>query len=223
MLSIFPSNRERRFTYFPPSGRAPFLEAAVDDRLGALFGLAATAGLRPSEYLALKWIDLDEVGGTVRILRTLEWPHGGGWQFADVKRPKSRRTVKLHSEVIEALRQHRRNQDERRAAAGDRWTEHGLIFTTRTGGPLDERNVAQQDFIRILTAAGLPTTFRLYDLRHTAATLALAAGVRPRVVSEMLGHASAAFTLDVYSHVLPHMQDSAVEKVEVLLRRGKRK
>jgi integrase len=221
MLSIFPSNRERRFTYFPPSRRAPFSKL-LWTRLGALFGLAATAGLRPSEYLALKWIDLDEVGGTVRILRTLEWLHGGGWQFADVKRPKSRRTVKLHSEVIEALRQHRRNQDERRAAAGDRWTEHGLIFTTRTGGPLDERKVAQQDFIRNLAAAGLPTTFRLYDLRHTAATLALAAGVPPRVVSEMLGHASAAFTLDVYSHVLPHMQDSTVEKVEALLRQGKR-
>jgi integrase len=125
--------------------------------------------------------------------------------------------------VIQAIQQHRRNQDELRASVGDRWTEHGLIFTTRTGGPLDERNVAQQDFIRVLTAAELPTTFRLYDLRHTAATLALAAGVPPKVVSEMLGHASAAFTLDVYSHVLPHMQDSAVQKVEALLQRGKRK
>ena len=162
-------------------------------------------------------------GGTIHILRTLEWLHGGGWQFADVKRPKSRRTVKLHSQVIQSFQQHRRNQDELRAGAGERWTEHGLIFTTRTGGPLDERNLAQQDFVRILKAAGLPTTFRLYDLRHTAATLALAAGVPPKIVSEMLGHVSAAFTLDVYSHVLPHMQDSAVEKVEALLRRGKRK
>lgn len=74
----------------------------------------------------------------------------------------------------------------------------------------DNGNLAQQDFIRILNAAGLPTTFRLYDLRHMAATFALAAGVPPKVVSEMLGHTSAAFILDVYSHVLPHMQDSAV-------------
>ncbi|HET8548063.1 MAG TPA: site-specific integrase, partial [Bryobacteraceae bacterium] len=200
-----------------------FLEAAGTDRLGSLFALAATSGLRPSEYLALKWTDFDEVGCTVRIVRTLEWLHGGGWQFADVKRPKSRRTVKLHSAVVAALVQHRVKQSELRAAAGERWAEHDLIFTNRTGGPLDERNLAQQDFVRILKAAGLPTTFRLYDLRHTAATLALAAGVPPKIVSEMLGHASAAFTRDVYSHVLPHMQDSAVEKVEDLLRRGKRK
>jgi integrase len=69
----------------------------------------------------------------------------------------------------------------------------------------------------VLIAAKLPTDFRRYDLRHTAATLALAAGVQPKVVSEMLGHASAAFTLDVYSHLLPHMQDSAAAKVENLL------
>ena len=104
-----------------------------------------------------------------------------------------------------------------------RWTDNGLIFTTRTGGPLDERNVAQQDFIRVLNAAKLPTAFRLYDLRHTAATLALAAGVQPKVVSEMLGHASAAFTLDVYSHLLPHMQDSAAAKVGKLLMGRQRK
>ncbi len=74
----------------------------------------------------------------------------------------------------------------------------------------------------MLSNAGLPTDFRLYDLRHTAATLALAAGVPPKVVSEMLGHASAAFTLDVYSHVLPHMQDSAAERVEAMLLTGDR-
>jgi integrase len=75
----------------------------------------------------------------------------------------------------------------------------------------------------VLNAAKLPTNFRLYDLRHTAATLALAAGVPPKVVSEMLGHASAAFTLDVYSHVLSHMQDSAAEKVGKLLMGRQRK
>ena len=75
----------------------------------------------------------------------------------------------------------------------------------------------------MLNAAKLPTDFRLYDLRHTAATLALAAGVQPKVVSEMLGHASAAFTLDVYSHLLPHMQDSAAAKVEKLLMGRRRK
>jgi integrase len=148
---------------------------------------------------------------------------GGGWQFAETKRPRSRRTIKPQAHVVAALKKHKCAQETARAEAGDRWSEHGLIFTTRTGGPLDERNLAQQDFIRVLKAAKLPEDIRLYDLRHTAATLALSAGVPPKVVSEMLGHASAAFTLDVYAHVLPHMQDSAAAQVEALLLGGKRK
>ncbi len=70
--------------------------------------------------------------------------------------------------------------------------------------------------VRILDLAGLPR-IRLYDLRHSAATLALAAGVSPTVVSEQLGHVSTAFTLDTYAHVLPHMQDDAVARVEAML------
>jgi integrase len=97
------------------------------------------------------------------------------------------------------------------------------VFTTRSGGPLDERNLPQQDFVRVLKAAELPEDIRLYDLRHTAATLALAAGVPTKVVPEMLGHASAAFTLNVYSHVLPHRQDSAAAQVEALLMGPRRK
>jgi integrase len=104
-----------------------------------------------------------------------------------------------------------------------RWADNGLIFTTGSGGPLNERNLAQRDFVRVLRAAKLPTDIHLYALRHTAATLALSAGVSPKVVSEMLGHASAAFTLDVYAHVLPHMQDSAAAKVEALLNGRRRK
>jgi integrase len=182
-----------------------------------MFALAVTAGLRPSEYLALRWSDLDANAGIIRVTRSLEWLYGGGWQFSETKRPRSRRTIKLHKHVLRSLEAHRRAQAEACAEAGVRWEDNGLIFTTRRGGPLDERNVAQQDFIRVLKAAELPQDLRLYDLRHTAATLALAAGVPPKVVSEMLGHASAAFTLDVYSHVLPHMQDSAAAKVEALL------
>ena len=114
------------------------------------------------------------------------------------------------------LQQHRPDQAKERSEAGEKWQETGLIFTTRSGGPLEERNIAQENFVRILTSAGLPS-IRLYDLRHTAATNALIAGVPPKVVSEMLGHASVAFTLDVYAHVLPNMQEQAAAQVEALL------
>ena len=73
------------------------------------------------------------------------------------------------------------------------------------------------DHLKPLLRSAEIRDIRLYDLRHTAATISLIAGVSPKIISEQLGHASVAFTLDVYSHVLPHMQDAAAEKVEALL------
>jgi hypothetical protein len=87
-----------------------------------------------------------------------------------------------------------------------------LLFRAKRGGPIRESRFVQRYFKPLLKGAELPP-IRLYDLRHTAATISLAAGVSPKIISEQLGHASVGFTLDVYSHVLPHMQDAAAEKV----------
>jgi len=92
---------------------------------------------------------------------------------------------------------------------------HDLVFRTPSGQPINPDYLAKH-FRSILDLAGLPQT-RLYDLRHSAATIALAAGVLPEVVSEQFGHASTAFTLDTYAHVLPRMQDEAVATVEAML------
>jgi integrase len=97
-----------------------------------------------------------------------------------------------------------------------RWQSADLIFVTEFGRPVNVNSLVYKHFKAILKRAGLPN-IRLYDLRHTAATLALSVGVSPKVVSEQLGHTSAAFTLDVYSHVLPHMQDDAAANVEAAL------
>jgi integrase len=208
-----PKQRRKEMQVLSPEQTRQFLQEATNDRLGSMFALAVTTGLRPSEYLALKWADFDITTGTAHVNRTLQWMKGGGWQFQDTKR---RRTVKLPNAICALLEERRTVQAKDRTDAGQNWQNTDLIFTTRTGGPLDERNIAQENFLRILTAAGLPA-IRLYDLRHTAATNALTAGVPPKVVSEMLGHASVAFTLDVYAHVLPLMQDQAAAKVEALL------
>ncbi len=92
---------------------------------------------------------------------------------------------------------------------------HDLIFRSGTGSPLRQRNV-KREFRRLLEAAGI-RPIRLYDLRHTAATLAVAAGVSVKVISDQLGHASISFTLERYSHVLPSIQDEAAAKVERML------
>ena len=93
----------------------------------------------------------------------------------------------------------------------------GLIFANERGGPLDLSNVVKRHFKPILSRAGLPSNIRLYDLRHSCATILLQAGMNPKIVSERLGHASITLTLDTYSHVLPDMQESAAERMEQVI------
>jgi integrase len=119
--------------------------------------------------------------------------------------------------VLHLLRKLKGGADEAGAARDPEFAE--LIFTTTRGEPINEEYLVKKHFKPLLREAGLPN-IRLYDLRHTSATLALTVGVAPKVVSEQLGHASAAFTLDTYSHVLPDMQDEAASKMEAALLNG---
>ena len=89
-----------------------FLNEAAKDRLGSMFALAVTTGLRPSEYLGLKWPDLHVTTGTLSVNRTLQWVRGGGWQFQDTKRTGSRRMVKLQSAICAMLENHRICQEK---------------------------------------------------------------------------------------------------------------
>ncbi len=128
----------------------------------------------------------------------------------DTKRERSRRTIKLQNWVVVLVRR----LEEKARAAGAKSSD--LVFTSERAGPIHEANFVERHFKPLLVSAGLPN-IRLYDLRHKAATLALVAGVSSKVIFEQLGHASVAFTLEVYLHVLPHMQDEAAMKVESLL------
>jgi len=189
-----------------------FLKAASLSPQACIFAVALTTGMRPSEYLGLCWRDIDWDRGTVSIVRTIH-KHEGQWIFADTKRVHSRRIVKLQTWVVELLRKLRRSRNEAVSCAPG---FADLIFTTAHGEPINEEYLVKKYFKPLLRETGLPN-IRLYDLRHTSATLALTVGVAPKVVSEQLGHASAAFTLDTYSHVLPHMQDEAAAKMEAAL------
>jgi hypothetical protein len=131
--------------------------------------------------------------------------------YQDTKRARSRRVVKLQNWIVALLRE----QFTTTTANTSCPEAADLLFKTPSGQPINADYLAKQ-FKSLLRLAGLPI-IRLYDLRHTAATVALMAGVPTKVVSEQLGHASAAFTLDTYAHVLPHMQDEAAAKCETLL------
>jgi integrase len=189
-----------------------FLTVATQSEWYALFALALTTGMRPSEYLALKWSDIDWHRGTASVCRTIQIS-SSAWTFYDTKRKRSRRAVKLQNFVPQALNEVRNLQSQTDSNQGK--TEHDLIFRTDDGQPLRQRKI-KLEFRRILGAADI-RSIRLYDLRHTAATLAVATGISVKVISEQLGHASISFTLERYSHVLPSIQDDAAAKVERML------
>jgi integrase len=207
-----PRLRRREMRVLSAEQSRAFLSAALKTHYGPVFAVALTTGMRPSEYLALKWQDIDWDRGTVSVVRTLE-RSAGGWRFAETKRARSRRIIKFQNWVLETLKNLQARTIQR---SGCRRPDNSeLAFTSPAGRPIYSDKLAKR-FKAILRQVGLPL-IRLYDLRHTAATLALSAGIPPKVVAEQLGHASAAFTLDIYSHLLPHMQAEAAERVEALL------
>jgi integrase len=146
------------------------------------------------------------------VRRTLTTAKGGPVLSAP-KTKGSRRTVRLSQTASEALRSHLERQLGEIDQAGDLWRENGLIFASERGEPLSRQHVTAHRFKPVLKGAGLPE-IRFHDLRQTCATLLLSKNVNPKVVSEMLGHASIAITLDTYSHVLPTMQESAAKAME---------
>ena len=128
----------------------------------------------------------------------------------------SRRSVKLPQTASDVLKSYLKRQLAEIFRVGSLWQENGLIFASEVGKPMDRRYVTKHRFKPLLKRAGLPQV-RFHDLRHTCATLLLSKNVNPKAVSEMLGHARFAITLDTYSHVLPDMQDSAARAMEEAL------
>lgn len=204
-----PRMKPREMEAFSVEECRRFLTVARESYWFGLFALALTTGMRPSEYLALRWSDIDWQRGIASVCRTIQIV-GSNWTFDDTKRKRSRRVVKLQSFVLQALESLRNSHLPTKE--GEPKSEHDLIFRSDAGAPLRQRTV-KREFRRLLEAAGIRPV-RLYDLRHTSATLAIAAGVSVRVISDQLGHASISFTLERYSHVLPSIQDEAAARVE---------
>lgn len=190
------------------------LSAGKNSRYETLLWMAITTGLRQGEILGLKWSDLDWVTRRLSIQRQLQRYKGRGLVFTSPKSEAGRRNVLLSIGTIAKLRGHHAVQSYEKQFAGQRWQENDLIFPSELGTPLDPRNLFRV-FKNVLGQAGLPN-IRFHDLRHTAATLMLQQGIHPKVVQERLGHADIALTLNTYSHVLPNIQEEAVQKLDLL-------
>jgi integrase len=188
-----------------------FLGGVSKDRLAACWRFLAMTGCRRGEALGLRWRDLDLDEGRAMLLQTVV----GNRVLSAPKTERGRRTVALDRGTVAALREHRREQLRERDALGSAYADHDLVFCSADGTPVWPRSLSRA-FARHVDAAGLPR-IRLHDLRHTHATLALQAGIHPKVVQERLGHATISITLDVYSHAIPAMQEEAAAQVAALL------
>jgi integrase len=199
---------------YTPEEAAQLLDAAQGDRLEALYVLMLTSACRLGELLGLRWPALDLDRGEMQITSAMK-DVGGHLTLGKPKTAHSRRTIPLTNRAVEALRQHHVAQTLERLKRGGGWNPHKLVFVTSHGTAYSQTNFHKQQYKPMLAKAGL-SYIRPHDLRHTAATLLLREGVQPHVVSEMLGHASVAFTLQTYGHVQTEMRKPARDAMERL-------
>ncbi len=177
-----------------------------------LYLAALMTGMRQGELLGQRWRDLNLSLGTASV-QQIFYRLGRQQLFKEPKSAKARRTVALPSVLVEELRALRKEQDERRGLLGDLYQDQGLVFCQANGKPLHANDIRRGDFRKVLNRPGLPQ-IRFHDLRHCHATLLLQQGANPKVVQERLGHSTPAFTLAIYGHVLPGMQEEAARTLE---------
>lgn len=194
-----------------------FLDAIQGTKYERYYLVDIFTGMRESELLGLSWNNVDFARQTILIDRQLqrEYVKGGGYFFGTLKNGKSRRIAPAPT-VFRVLRQQQRQQAEWRLLAGELWDNRdNLVFTNELGGHLTQMTLYKH-FKAIVRDIGLPDT-RLHDLRHSYAVLALQNGDDIKTVQETLGHATAAFTLDVYGHVSEKMKRDSADRMENMI------
>lgn len=213
-----PKGKMKLFNVWNTEQLQRFLETAKQDQYYIAFELAASTGMRQSEILALRWVDVDFENKTIHVRQTYIEDQKG-YQFGDTKSESSTRSIALFPDTVEALREHKRKQAEEKMANRKIYRDHGLVVQTSVGTPVNPRNL-MRNFYRIIKKAGLPP-IRFHDLRHTHATILLKNDAHPKIVQERLGHSSINVTLDIYSHVTPNMQEAILANIGSSITGGK--
>ena len=203
-----PKHNSRPIESLTAEQARAFLEAARDHRLEGLFTVAVTHGLREGECFGLRWIDVDIPNRTVQVRQSIREVNGS----LSVSTPKNGRTRLIEMGSLAAAAMAKRQKLAKAEGHGSEF-----CFTTATGQLLRKSNFLRSDFAKVREKAGLSTSVRFHDLRHTAASLALRNGVSARVVMETLGHADIATTLRTYSHTTPALHREAATKMDDLL------
>lgn len=210
---LMRSGRSDMTTWSPEQLRT-FFDGLDSHRLAAAYLLAATTGMRRGEVLGLRWQDVDL---TARHLHVRQTVLSVNYEitFGQPKTKRGERRIALDTATVQILREHRVRQDRERAAVGTGYRNQDLVFAREDGDPTHP-DYFSQTFDRTVKRLGLPK-IRLHDLRHTHATLGLQAGIPIKVMSDRLGHATTAFTMDVYTHAIPAVEHEAAEQIADLV------
>lgn len=213
---VLPKMERREIHPLTDEQSAALIRAAAGTRIEHLVTLALFTGFRLSELLGLTWAAVDFDRGTITIDKQLSASFSRGPMFTTPKSGKPR-TVTPAASAFQVLRKQKAKQAEQQLKAGPLWSNpHGLVFPAEDGGPLFQQSV-ERDFSAIRATAGLDG-IRFHDLRHTFAVNSIRAGDDVKTIQENLGHATAAFTLDVYGHVTEAMKRNSSARMESFIK-----
>lgn len=210
-----PRPQSKEISMVGPGHVRLLLDAAKPTPYYVAFFTAVYTGLRRGELLGLRWCDIDLDLATLSVIQALQQLRGGQYIFREPKSRRGRRQIALSPSLAILLREHRTKQENDRRLLGRPLVPTDLVFSHPDGRPLRPTSVTRA-FRAIAHSLGLEGV-RLHDLRHAHATLMLQQGIHPKIVSERLGHSSVAITLDIYSHVLPGLQEAAARRFEEVL------
>jgi integrase len=192
------------------------LGAVQGHRLEALYSVALAVGLRRGEALGLSWDAIDLYAATLAVTQTAQRVKGKGIILRQAaKTDKSLRMIPLPLFAVRKLQQHRETQERERKAAGEQWREHGLVFCSSIGTPIEPSNLLRH-YHGVLKGLNI-AQHRFHDLRHTAASLLLAQGATLHDVKEILGHSQIRLTSDLYGHAYMTVKRAAIDRIDAVL------
>jgi len=232
--TTLPRQTKKDIRVFTVEEQLKFTETAENDSWGTAFKLDLASGLRLGELLALKWSDIDFKEGVLKVrnslarVRTFENEDNKSNNeptndpekrvsrliFQEPKTKSGKRNIPLPENILEELKEHKLMQENEKSFMGEAYADCGLIFCTHYGTPIEPRNMMRR-FYQLVNDAGLQKT-NFHSMRHSFASRALEAGIHPKIVQEMLGHANISMTLDIYSHVMPELKKDAAAKLNHL-------
>lgn len=206
-----PPRIEAEVVPIPEEDVEKILAAAKGDPYGARWSVALSLGLRPGEALGLRWENVDLTEGVLYVKEQLQRQTGKGLVLSTPKSTAGVRPWVLPKTMLAELKAHKKMQNQARLAAGDHWNDSGFVFTLPNGNPIDGK-VDGDRWHKLLDRAGVKQR-RLYDARHSAATLMLAQGIELRVAMALLGHSQVSVTLK-YQHAVDKLKHDAAQKIE---------